>query len=990
MTEEIANLLSLSKSPNLSPEERLHNTKALSSMYENPEVTFAIFEILENSQFGQVHDSAAIALDKCIKNNYEQHYLGNDHSIQIKTQLPLLIHACTRKQIARLLCYDVSSVLKIDPSDWPDLINLIQVLIQAQNLDILTTLLSYIAEAVVPANLEQYIQYFIDTAKMSMEKSDLQLFDSIIPVFPPIFEAFNEMGQGIENIAPIFLQVFDFFVKSLNQTQYYCRHAASAIASSFNKGNLVEISHDCFAELINCVSQDNFSPANYTMVFMILEAILGPSNGTLEDLLETYLQATIVCAAKSIDEDDAKFIMITIEAASSAYPDVFFDQLFSVCSSNNDESFVIPCAMALAFSIESNASSVMLRIEEVLQLINSYATIANERVVYYAVLACQELANQLTIEQSEHAFSTANIILQTMNTESMDNTIMGLAALSACFHVATLPDSIFGPVLQLVVPMLESGTKEITHPAIHCIAMLIYSARESIVAFAGDLPPIITNGCNISEEEDAILKAESMEAMALMIRFCPDVLGENAQWLLDIMLRISHTNDDYLRNSIAICYGNLVECQCPYLLQVAQQVHEFIDFCFQVEVESPDPENESETTIRESAVECLCTALKLIRTIYRKMPDLCPENHQRWTVGALILGTDASSDVLTYPAMAVVAEIVYRTKDENLAQELAQNLQQMLGGQNPLAAAAAFYCLKILTKYKLEFIEPFMQFGLEYARQAITNSLESQRNRFEEEEDEFYGMEDDVISYPLYKYLAATVRNFPQYMDIQTFLNAAIKAASKIEGLEKQFVIIFLRAVYESISDIPVIFKKNLIEVVVASIQDIDFSFYPECLQAAMSIFQREPLKIDISRFSDKIIETFEMEPGVGRYYWPTCWMFTALVCGMMDKSEGFDFATWVPAIMSRLQLKAVKTYADFIYSHVLRMMQMDVCEQGQFFVAYAKVLSLTDSALQELNLSSETLSGMSNFAKSVVSSFNLYEILQSEQEIERLMNRIN
>ncbi|EAY12214.1 hypothetical protein TVAG_027670 [Trichomonas vaginalis G3] len=1015
MTEELAQQLEISKSQTISPEERLESTKYLQSVYETPDSTFILLEILTDPKYQEIHNAAAVAMNTCIKNNYEKHYLNTEHALQLKAQIPLLIRQSTNYNVSRLVCYAIQSILKFDAAEWPELKDLIQFWLQNQKLALAATLLSNIAEVIPIESFDQYMDFIIEGLNLCLANGELPLVDTITPALPPIFHTFPDDDPHIAQLIPTFNQILEFFIQSLLQTKYVCRKTASAIANCFLSGKLASISQECFSELLNLVSQEDFSPINYTVVFMILESMLGSSGDVIDDMIPNLAQAIINCASKAIDEDDSRFIVIISETASGVYPDSFFKILFD--NLNFDDEHITISAMAVAFSIETNIGPIMSILSDIFSFIEKYSVCEIEKAAFYTLLAATELANQFTLEQSEQACQLVKILLPSLQSTIDDNIEQSLKALSACFHSSALPDYIFGPSFESVIPLVQSENKEVSHEAVHCVAMMIYSARDGIETFADVLIPIVSQGCQISEDEDPILKAECLESVAMMIRFCPEKLGDNAQWLIELLLKIGNTPDDYLRRSVVTCFGNLVECCCPYLENVANELHSFLDFCFYVNVESPDPENDDESLVRESAIECLDSALRVVRILYRKMPQICPEDPHHFVEGALILGRDAPSDVLVFPAMACVAEILVVTKDENVANELATAIQSCLSGENPLAAAGAFHCLNILTKRHYEGIDQWLQFSLPSAMLAVIKNLPSQTANANEYADEcdssdssddgelLMDSEREIIVRPLYKFLVSAVRNYPQLVETDKLLNNTIKAAgwarnraknnpdaNKTDLEEIQNICSLLLSVYETSQKIPTVFKKNIINVIVNAILDIDFTFFPTSLVAARVIFEREPKAIEIEKFSEKIIEIFEIEPGSERYYWATSGLATAFICSMMDKSNDFDYETWIPPILMRLPLRAMNMPYDFIYSHVVRMTTMEVAEPSQIFAIFAKVLSTSQRSFEMLNLSQDTINGMIAFTKNFVVQNGeqiLSEVLSSEQEMERLIARL-
>ena len=1007
--EEIVPLFEAALSPEITDEQRRENTMAIMEICSNPELTFPIIEILGTEgvfQNRKVKISVASALKQSLLKLWEENFQGQESGAAMKQQIPLVFQQeINDSQIISNISTAIIPIIRTDAGEWPELLEFIstslgkeEIVNNTECLSSIAAIEADIAESAPDEALGAFYESFIHVLKLCLEKraQNIELCNVSAPILASLFERIN--SEPGEDLVEIFTEMFSVFVELLNTTDFLLTKLSNAIAVAFNSKNLSGYALEALTTLLGLASSEEFNTNNYTHLFMSIEGIITayPEQIT-EELIQEFFQVSYNCAIRSDDDTQSKFIANTIETACRGFDSfygILMENLRSIDESTDNRSMYISI-LFFTFSLEANVVYVMQELSDIIELISAFLETEYNDVKLMTLALCKELCDNFMPEQNEFAAEIIEKLVKSLESSEQDIIIAALRALSSAFHSGRMPTSVIAPTLEAIIAIIQSVEDEtptqLLNEATHTAAMIISSVQEEIIPFVEALFPIINKGAEVGEDVDAIRKADCLIALSQMIRYANEQLGENAPGLIQLLLEVGKTEDDYLRQAIVDSFGNLVVVKAPDLENHVEEITELLDFCFGVNVFSPDEENPEETDlVRESAIECLKDALGLIKEIYKEMPSIAPaDDPMHYADGVLIIGEDAPSDELVFPAMAAAAYILIRTGSEEVGGRVFEIIGNALNGKSCLAAAGAFHCLRILTKCKFEQVTALFENVIPAALNALLHKLpcqtENEGEEDEEEDDEEDG--DFYLIEPVFKFLNEVNKNYPAAIEPLSIVQIGNKVMNNFVPTQKQCYMSLCKTLYLR-PDTPAIAKKVIVQQVINGVTECNFTVYPEALVTALTIFNIDP-SIDLEKISEKLTEIFDNEPTGERYYWVTAAHAASFICAMMDKSPAdFDFETWVPAILSKMPMKGDKLPAEYVYSHLVHMAQSTELCPEEFIRVFALILGQTDKEIEIQGISQATIQGMVQYVKAAGAEVNFEEILSSPQELERFQAR--
>ena len=953
------------------PEERQLVTDALLNFYNDPQSTLSILDFLTKEQDVNIRHAASIGLKRTIKNNWKSQLVNSQFRDMILAALINILQNETVSIIRHCLVQGMVPIFKTEANRWPQLFELVTNLTSDTSrldaFEFAMYLISYFAPSLAPASVSDNINFFISLCNFAFNTNDIDLIDTSCGLVAVLIRVVDD-DNDLLALGPVFEKMIEIYSNSLSGNEDYANRIASKVSFAFICDRYPFPNDAILSKLFEAV------PKNPIIAFGPISQFIECSGKKLAHVLPNIIQQTLSIAGSLFVDaplegnTDSMYVLYAIEAAASTMKKrATFEKLLELISTNTPQESIVS-AMAISRVMHVSSEAVTKNLSTLSQFFLNILKIPHICAKEVAADSIKEIAQLLEEGKSSIANQFIPPLLELLDCEEPSLVKHTLSALCKLFSCCDIDSSMIGIALQKLCNLLQPNSPARSSDVFDTLSSLVFSSGEDVAPYTSTLFPLILQTASLPEENDPTLKANAIESLSNILRF--STLDSNSvNNAISLIVTSGQTNDFDVRSSVMIALSNLLAVNIPQILNFNGPIQKLVSVYINEEIEADpqaqeddefededDGEIERALTGNQNQINSLTNTLLLIKNIYKLQPQLGPSNPEEWMTFCINCMNSISDD-LSVAATLAALYILFRV--QIIPDQFFQALQENFESDSCIIVGSCFKVISRFLENNISISEDVIKFTVEKGGKALVSKLPCQN-------EEFIASDNDTLtlSMQVNRFFSVLATKIPSIFPINEFIDHKKYVDGEFEM--SQYIGV-LRQYYLNFGpQIQLLKKKVIIKTFFTNLNICDFNVIPEPLIAIRNVLEREPNLIE--RYMNDLITfiqtLFQQEDEGQVHFWATITNAISLLCSLIKiNPSNFDYALWLPHILSHLPVQGDEMEAEHIYSTLLFLIQnnQNILSQypKEFLRIFAQTLGLKDKVFSSFHLSNETILGI-------------------------------
>ena len=521
----------------------------------------------------------------------------------------------------------------------------------------------------------------------------------------------------------------------------------------------------------------------------------------------------------------------------------------------------------------------------------------------------------------------------------------------------------------------------------HVFSSAIACAGETTVAFYESIGPVILEYLQAEDVAVSDVKCLAIEAIGNAIAYCPDVLGDDVNSIIQMLIEII-ANDEEEQEDLDIqqaTFNSLCSIiknnnspfnEQIYLvilnasvtqMSVANQKYAHTDYdnverrlelitqmkkILSLEYETLESDSAKlRAFIAENQEGELAEQAQVIEKLvndfssYILQPELVPKALKLGSALLYYTYNGGESEFLDVFIRNLMSSFESAPDDENDPFEVEDTKE---------IVRAAFEIVRDLSLTKFNGFDAHCNDFLHFCIKAITRQLPVSVDFTEEE----FRYDPDIID-PANEAAIAIIQNYHDKLScLEEFVQSICEIIGKVSESEKCSMFgVF--ACLPSVAEVP----EEIVQLAVESVQLCNFTHSPEPFDFFIEMAKAGQEVIpDVFQLAVSILEA---EATKDRFYWETVAKAALLILEIHEKHpEAFDLSAIFPSIINKIPYKIDFKDGGLIVDKVTRLFGSDIvlANAGEIFRGFVELLALNDKEFGEYMISDPTINAIKKF----------------------------
>lgn len=939
----------------------------------------------------------------------------------------LSANVATDMEVAKLLMYAAEVILTDGVETWEELFRCILGIYNPESIQIMDFVLEafyhiipYMQKESIVANLEMYL----NAVSAAFQSNDPSLIGQGCLFLGSIIHGLTQesIDDRIMECFNTMLQIFIQFLQNGNGP------VANKVAHGLHEaisGQILPLDAPALIhQIIDSVSNEGNSTIIPELYYNLFSPILDLIKYYGTDLIDEvqYLVNNIITFGAAtfnesffFDNEDCRLIAcISDDIAHHIPAENLFEILYDAYPQNNDEATLIAYAIAYFATLETLNLEVVAHITDVISIADKVIATQNIYLYEIGIFIYDEIAQQLDDDQTDvstHIIQTVLPLLQTLEPVYMRP---GLSAIINSLNCTEIDTALVQPALTFLLGVCSNPEMHRFYSdSFEAIASLVFSAEDDIIPYAEELYQQFIQVAFITDPSLSDLQANAIDALALLLRFAGNVLGEVYPQAIDNIIQLGvNSEDSDIKNGVIIAIGRLMVGKCPLLENYQAQISNLIDSNFEKYLFKPPEDADNPELIGDPVmINSFANSMILIKTILKYMPQMVPEDNEKWLeVPAsfmIVPYADIAGTAIKTMAYVVQYNFSYLAQFMNNTRFLIEELEYNIDN--------VCMCFKAWSRLLCKYNEWLGNFNDEASQQNFTNQFGEFITflieegiqiitRTEQRMPDKVDLDTNSGIY-LYRFFERLAIDLPDMFPSQKLIEISQKIKDYTYPERSRFFGV-LRKMYETSkgSQLQTIALKYLLKGFHSNLIICDNTVRPEPLYGLYAIYQNRPAMLNaviMNDITEIITNALESDYNQEAYFWTTNAISIAFLCSLMNNDPSFDHDTWIPLILKRMPLKDERKLCDHVYSTIFNFVQTENgrpyldAYQEEFLRIIVQTFEIKERHMNQVNFSQSTFNSIMNIYRIVMQANpNAEEVMKGyfhdEFSLRRYLNRIN
>lgn len=1009
MSEELHTLLSKSLLTDISQEERQQVTASLQEIYNNPQSTLDIIQFLLNEQQTLIRRAASIGFKTSLSKNWSQ-IKETDLREPVKDALLNIFQNEQNKLTRHNLVQWSTPIFDSDANEWISLFNFVSNLsknkMKTDDIEFAMYLISYFVPYLAPSNIDANLQFFLELVNFAFDSQKTDLIDTACGVIAVLINNIDNT-EAMQAMDDIFTKMLDFYIFTLSNSESNKNDAISItekVAFAFEGENYPIPIEDIFSKLSEAVQYDPVLAFNPIIEF--LNSCGKSFSSAFSDIIQQTLSIAVSLFVDGTleDNEDSMYILLAVETISNKMkPRVFFPKLLEMLSEyNSTPQNTIISAMTISRVIKTSKEAIVKNISQLSKLI--FATLQIDHICAKEVSLdiIKEIASLFEEGESDISSQFMKPIIELLDCDQSNVIKHSLSTLKQLLLCTDIESNLIDSLLQTLSKLLESPNNIPTYDILDVISALVFSIGDDIPPYVESLYPLIIQTASISEEEDPILKAYSIEALSNILRFS-NLNDELIEQSLTLIIKSGQTADYDIRSSVMRSLSNILVKKIPQIVNFAEPIQELIGVYINDEITNDKEENEDDEDEgadvfdqfigSQNQISCKINTYLLIKNIFKLYPQLAPEDPTQLFDFAVSNMTAFFEDL----AIAATLAALYMLLAVPKSLDPTQFFEKLTENFDNIGASLVSQTFKVVARFlenDVPIPKEILIFAIEKGKLALDDKLDCQ------EEDVVTDNSRLTLSMQVNRFFAEVATKSPEDFPINIYIDYENQIGQNSDEFEISQCIGVLRQLYINSGEgksivLASIQKKKIISSFFSTLNICDFTVLPEPLIALKNVLERDSDKIlpKMQSVLEFIANLFSSENEGQMHYWSTMTTAVSFLCSFMKLSlDSFDLKSWLPHMLHVLPVKGDEMEAENIYANLVWLIELpnvgnDVLNEfgPEFIRIFAQTFGMKEKVINSLKLSSETKQKMAkiliNLLQNAEGAAEIYEQVFTDEQ---------